>query len=280
MSKYKYESPLWFRVLFIAFIGYVVVYGMFRGEETGEQSNIEKLRNLPSVQNITNKENYAPLLSTDDAIRIVTSEPGEGSMLRCGDHVDVKLRGTTPSGDTFDADHNEEEWLTLKLGAVETLPALSEGIVGMRGGEVRRIHAPYAKVYEDPSSYPSEEGMILFRVHAHASKQMRTGISDPPIITEIIHQGSGAQVRCGESMRLRIEAWNVKGDALSLADIIAEGEGDIEEDLLHFYGGDSFIGLNYAAEKIRANETRRAAIPAHMSGKMQEMLVLEITRVK
>ncbi len=62
-----------------------------------------------------------------------------------GDTVTVRYIGTLDNGRIFA--HAEEDPLTLTLGNDEVFPALEEGIVGMRVGEVKNIVLPAAEAY-------------------------------------------------------------------------------------------------------------------------------------
>jgi hypothetical protein len=66
---------------------------------------------------------------------------GQGEPVKLGDHVAVAYRLTLPDGELVDSTPPDRSF-KLEIGSSGVIPGLSQGLVGMKRGETRRITVP------------------------------------------------------------------------------------------------------------------------------------------
>jgi len=82
------------------------------------------------------------LVRTPSGLGVETLRAGEGRPAAAGDRVRVHYVGRLVGGGPFDSSRDRGVPLEFELGAGEVMPGWDEGMLGMRPGELRRLHVP------------------------------------------------------------------------------------------------------------------------------------------
>jgi FKBP-type peptidyl-prolyl cis-trans isomerase len=96
----------------------------------------------------------APSASAAPAATVVTTilTPGTGPVARRGDHVSVHYIGTLLDGTKFASSRDSNQPLMFVVGQRGIVKGMSQGVLGMRVGETRRIVVPPSLAYGERTS--------------------------------------------------------------------------------------------------------------------------------
>lgn len=176
---------------------------------------------------------------------------GEGTSVQCGDEVSVLLRGTREDGATFDPEHDESKPLSFMVGNAK-IPALNEGVIGMKSGGQRVLDAPVNQVY------PQAEKRNFSEVKFHLTLKKHSDISSNtlPITAATLVAGDDSKepVRCGDTLTASMIVFNAKGERIAQT-----------KDTLTITLGLRQLawGIDVLARGMRVGERRLLTIPPH-----------------
>lgn len=251
--------PKWLSWLFVGFLAYIVYIG--NQTQTPPASAPEETP-PPAKEQETPREEYDELRQLVDKNRWMRAiDPGyigdanirevklgdAGLTAQCGSKVTVLLRGTTRDGASFDAAHDESQPLSFTLGAAP-IPALNEGIIGMKAGGVRQIFAPAAHVYADRRG--DEE--ISFRLELVAVTAPTEDAFPALAVTLAAGSDEGEPARCGWPMAAIFSVFDAAGKRIYRS-----------EAPLRFIPGNTEIaaGVDLLARGMRVGESRILYLP-------------------
>jgi FKBP-type peptidyl-prolyl cis-trans isomerase len=86
-------------------------------------------------------------LLTIDAITVQVQKKGTGPAARRGDTVQVHYTGLFPNGTKFDSSRDRNQPFTVTIGETRLIPGFTQGLIGMKAGEKRRVTIPPALGY-------------------------------------------------------------------------------------------------------------------------------------
>jgi FKBP-type peptidyl-prolyl cis-trans isomerase len=262
--------PKWLSWLFVGFLAYIVYVG-----NTGEKPPVNRpdapqkatvatpaaAAEYDSLRQLFDKNRWQRAINPDYVgeanIREVTIGTGDLTA-QCGGKVTVLLRGTTRDGASFDAKHDESRPLSFTLGDAP-IPALNEGIIGMKAGGIRQIYAPAAQVYKTSGKNADEE--IMFRLELVA---MTAPVeSDFPAMAVTLAFGSdaGEVAYCGRTMAAKISVFDAGGTRLYHS-----------REPLTFTPGKAELaaGVDLLARGMKLGETRMLYLPPAWLGQSKK----------
>ena len=211
--------PRWLSWLFVGFLAYIIFIGnqsQTPPENAPQQAPVTKAeepapREYDDVRQLVDKNRWLRAINPgyigEANIREVAL--GEGDLAaQCGSKVTVLLRGTRKDGASFDSAHEDARPLSFTLGDAP-IPALNEGIIGMKPGGVRQLFAPASQVYAAAERIGDEE--ITFRLELVAVTAPTEDAFPALAVTYIAGSDEGEPARCGWPILADISVFDAEG---------------------------------------------------------------------
>jgi FKBP-type peptidyl-prolyl cis-trans isomerase len=253
--------PKWLSWLFVGFLAYIVYIGnqtqtppASAPKETPPQAKAQEAprEEYDDLRQLVDKNRWMRAIDPgyigDANIREV--KLGDGDLTaQCGSKVTVLLRGTTRDGASFDAAHDESKPLSFTLGAAP-IPALNEGMIGMKAGGVRQIFAPASQVYKTSRNNADEE--IMFRLELVAVTAPAEDAFPALAVTRAAGSDEGEPARCGWPIAAMVSVFDAAGKRIYRSDAP-----------LRFIPGNTEIaaGVDLLARGMRVGESRILYLP-------------------
>ncbi len=82
-----------------------------------------------------------------DGITVQTLKPGRGAGVKNGDTIKVHYKGMLKDGTKFDSSYERNEPFDVTIGKTGLIPGFTQGLLGMKLGEKRKVTIPPALGY-------------------------------------------------------------------------------------------------------------------------------------
>ena len=215
--------------------------------------------NLPSYEQL--KEARSRILPTagDNILTTQELEPGTGAPASCGQHVIIAFTSFDEADVPLTDSATRESPLHFTIGQKKIMPALEEGVTGMKPGGKRTVFAPAGMAYGaegyEKSGMPSE-GRVRFAIELLEASPKLPSPEASSFRFFDTGTGSGAELSCGETTTAAITIWATSGEKL-----FPKGEEKTATIRLTPGSGEQFLGLEQAALGLRSGGTRSAIVP-------------------
>ena len=93
-----------------------------------------------------------PPASSAESLGVTVLAQGTGNPAKAGDKVSVLYEGTLADGTKYDPSHDRNKPLVFRIGERGVIKGMSEGVTGMRVGEMRRIVVPPSLAFGERSN--------------------------------------------------------------------------------------------------------------------------------
>lgn len=204
--------------------------------------------------------NYQNLLPGNNAgLKIQEIETGEGKPAICGQKVSIAYEAVTAGDQPIKDGASKEKPLTFTIGGGKVMPALEQGVVGMKKDGIRAVYSPARMAY-------GLEGFIRDDVPGNTAVQFTVTLLDvTPELPDMednafriinVQRGVGPTILCGDAVKAHITVWSVDGRKL----FSTRGEG---REPITFTPGKSemMLGLEQGAVGINLAGARTLIVP-------------------
>ncbi|NBO18067.1 MAG: hypothetical protein EBV03_02365 [Proteobacteria bacterium] len=215
--------------------------------------------NLPSLEQL--KQARAKILPgpDDEVLTLQDVQPGSGAPASCGQQVSVAYttfdEGNVPLDDTA----SKESPLHFTIGQKKVLPALDEGVMGMKPGGLRNIFAPPALAYGAEgfakSGMPAE-GRVRFTVELLEASPKLPSPGATAFRFFDTRKGAGNTLGCGDTGKFTLTVWATGGEKLFPKDEEKSASVSVTPG-----SGLQFLGLEQAAIGMRPGGARSIIVP-------------------
>lgn len=147
-QKNPYGMPSWLKAILIIMVLYLVMQGVQMDEKSIEENSTQKVLKEAGeaikAQKTINFAEYKELLFPDyDAMmRVQDVEVGKGQLVICGQKVSIAYTLFRADNSLIDGSVTKEKPAAFLLGEGKVMPALEQGVIGMRVGGKRSIFSP------------------------------------------------------------------------------------------------------------------------------------------
>lgn len=132
---------------------------------------ISKMGLEDNKASLVDSENLQSLVLDGDTnemekVEIEVLKEGEGDVSKVGDTLTVHYTGTLENGSKFDSSVDRGTPFRFTLGNHSVIEGWEQGMLGMKAGEIRKLHIPYELAYGE-TGYPPiipEKANLYFEV--------------------------------------------------------------------------------------------------------------------
>jgi FKBP-type peptidyl-prolyl cis-trans isomerase len=267
--------PRWLNILIIVFLLYALSVGM-RPEPDGTpselQQKIDKVGETFSEENIDKTldvyrsalfPSYSALLEMKD------TKLGKGQGVLCGQTATIAYRASVYEGRALSHNATASAPLVFTLGNGDAIPALEQGVTGMRVGGKRTILAlpsmSYGiKKFSDGTEKLTSPELVQLDVELLAVTPEAPNLSALPF--RIFHRGEGKFVGgpsiCGQTVKVHATIWDMAGNKLFSTPenkplSITLGKGEV------------FLGLEQGIIGLPSGAQRTLIVPPALQGVLE-----------
>lgn len=221
------------------------------------ESAIAKLE-LPSIK-VFEEAQKKILPDSPARVTVQDTESGTGAPAVCGQKASVALSALDAHDKELPYSFSKDAPLTFTIGEKKVVPALEEGLVGMKPGGTRNIFAPAAFAFGAEGFKDSgidNSTPVRFTV---TLLKLEPDLPAPETTAFRFHdtrRGMGPALLCGETSPLHITVWDTEGKQL----FTTKGEGKSPISLTAG-SGSQFLGLEHAAIGMKKGTNRTAIVP-------------------
>jgi len=263
----KYPKPVWLRWLFAM----LLFYGVFKYYNPRELENSKELREVVnkttttlSADNITTSfKDYRNLIFPNyyAALELKDLTPGEGMPAVCGQDVRIVYNTTVVGGDVVADNASIEAPRSFTIGEGQVIPALDQGIIGMRAGGTRNIVATLKMAYgiekfaRAGETYATDTRFSYGVELIEASPALPDIATTPFRIFDAFDNRQGKRIYCADKAHVKMTLWSLDGKKL-----YSSQEAGHE---IRFTTGKSevFLGLEQGVIGMSLGSTRTLIVP-------------------
>lgn len=194
----------------------------FAGKNPGNIPASSSLQKIDWNQHF-NFEDYKSKVFPDSTapMKIIDTTPGEGNGAICGQEADIRFEAFDSNDKRIEGNLKYKMPLTVRIGAQRVVPALEEGLIGMKPGGKRTITAASYKAYgakgfaKDNPELARE--IVRFEIEMLA---LRPEVAAQPADAFRARAFDRSQARltdllsCGDTATFRIAIWKADGTRL------------------------------------------------------------------
>lgn len=215
-------TPPWMYWLVIAFVLYAFANGVHKGPNKIHEAAQNAIDNL-SPQKLIPIEQYKNVLfpAYTASLNINDIEEGKGAPAVCGQEIHIAYSAQIIDGDTLTEKADKTSPLVFRIGDGSVIPALDQGVTGMRPGGKRSLIATLAMSYgiekfklKDANFKPDARIRFDVEMIGNATPALPDIEAGPYRIATIVENNAGAPVFCGEETRLNVTLWSGEGKKL------------------------------------------------------------------
>jgi FKBP-type peptidyl-prolyl cis-trans isomerase len=89
-----------------------------------------------------------------ERVKVSTLSQGKGHGAKPGDRLELHYRGTFEDGKAFDSSYDRNQPIALDLGRTGMIPGFTQGLIGIKVGEKRKIVIPPSLGYGEQGRPP------------------------------------------------------------------------------------------------------------------------------
>jgi peptidylprolyl isomerase len=219
-QKNPYGMPAWLKAILILLVLYLVLQGAQMDEKSIEQNSTHKvLRDAGEAiksQKVINFSEYKELLFPDyDAMmRMQDMEVGKGQLVICGQKASVAYSIFRSDNSVIDSSVTKEKPVSFLIGEGKVMPALEQGVIGMRVGGKRSIFAPPNMAHgikEFARTDVASNENIRFEIEMLSASPEFKDIENIPYRVVDVRKSSGPMLTCGQKANFNVTIWDTKG---------------------------------------------------------------------
>lgn len=185
-------------------------------------------------------------------------EPGQGSPTVCGQKVTIAYQAFDPENHALDDAATKEKPRTFTVGQHEVLPALEQGVIGMKKKGLRNIFSPASLAYGaegfDVSGVPRTVRVRFEAELLNIEPEMPAPQSSSFRFFDT-QRGLGPSVTCGSTVKAHITVWNTQGEK------IFSTRSDNAPLTVKTGSGSLFLGLEHSLLGMKLGGLRTAIVP-------------------
>jgi peptidylprolyl isomerase len=231
-QKNPYGMPSWLKAILIIMVLYLVMQGVQMDEKSIEENSTQKVLKEAGeaikAQKTINFAEYKELLFPDyDAMmRVQDVEVGKGQLVICGQKVSIAYTLFRADNSLIDGSVTKEKPAAFLLGEGKVMPALEQGVIGMRVGGKRSIFSPPNMAHgikEFARNDVASNENIRFEVEMLSASPEFKDIENIPYRVVDVRKSSGPMLMCGQKGNFNVTIWDTKGTKLySSADAVKQ----------------------------------------------------------
>ena len=191
-------------------------------------------------------------------LRVEDSNPGEGNAAICGQKIRLSYTTAHEDGTPIDDSAAKDKPLEFTIGDHSVMPALEQGVIGMKQGGTRKIFAPDYLSYglkEYAREGVQKNERVTFEVTLLDATPAIPDMSDLPFRIATTQPGNGVELACGTPAKLHITVWNMQGEKIFAGkDAITVTPGAAK----------AMLGIELGILGIRTGEARTLIIPPQL----------------
>jgi FKBP-type peptidyl-prolyl cis-trans isomerase len=251
--------PRWITWVFVILLAYILYTGN-KAQEPPESVPEEPIatssnesRDYDKLRRLTDGDRWYRAINPNHVgtANIKDIKAGEGEAVSCGHEVEVLLRGTDANGANFDETHDESKPLRFLVGDA-SIPALNEGVIGMRKGGTRQLIAPGNQAYKKVG----KSGLEDVTFHLTLSDHHLADTTDMPAYAVTSRTGDDSEdgARCGEPLTAKLSIFDAAGKRIYASEspvTFTLGKRELA------------LGVDVLARDMRIDEERLLTIPPH-----------------
>lgn len=267
--------PRWLNLLIIIFLFYALSIGM-QPEADGTPSElkqkIDKVGETFSEENIDKTLNiYRSALFPAYSARMEMKDTkaGKGQSILCGQTATIAYRTSVYEGRELSHHATASQPLVFSLGDGKAIPALEQGVTGMRVGGKRTIIALPSMSYgiqkfADGTEKLTDQELVQLDVELLAISPTAPDLSALPF--RVMQRGEGKFVGgssiCGQTVKVHATIWDVAGNKLFATPAdkplsITLGKGEV------------FLGLEQGIIGLPSGAQRTLIVPPALQGVLE-----------
>lgn len=238
-------SPAWMKWLLIAFVLYAIASNANR-DEPGVFKHI-----VNDVESSLNLSEYKDKLLPGGNVPLRFKElaAGKGNPAICGQEVTIAYEAFLGNGDTPAATVKEDNPLTFRIGEGKAMPALEQGVIGMRVGGRRGAIAPPGMA---TGMDTGKSDLVRFDIALLALSPALPDFWSTPYRIAEVTPGTRATILCGHAVKARVTVWSLDGKKIfSGNEPLAFTPGKSE----------TFLGLEQGVIGMRVGGMRTLVVP-------------------
>lgn len=196
---------------------------------------------------------------TKNIVTIQDIQPGKGAPAVCGQKVRIIYQSYDEDNVMFKDSAGAEKPLEYTIGMKEVIPALEEGVIGVKPDGVRNIFAPAHLAY-DAKGFANDAvpkaSRIRFEVKLLSATPEIPAPEDSSYRFFDAYKGLGTPLKCGDTARVHFVVWNTQGKKIYSSFNV--GVPPIE---VNIGKGEQFLGLEHAIIGMRPSTKRTVIVP-------------------
>lgn len=206
-------TPPWIKWLVLGFLAVAILGNLYKNPTQGSLPHLfEKAENDIGKSFEWSDYKSKILPETGASLHARDTSPGTGAPVVCGQDVEIAYSA-------YGKDHaliesvTKEKPLTFRMGSGSVMPALEQGITGMRIGGRRIVSAPGEMSYSGSFARDGVSAMapVQFDIELLSAKPALEALADTPYRIAYIAQGSGIGLLCGQTIQVHLTLWDVAG---------------------------------------------------------------------
>ena len=222
----KQPRPKWLNALLLIFIVYAVAVGVHKspdGTPSDLGKDIQKVGQAVSRDNIERTYNsYRNILFPvyDSSLEMRDVAVGKGTPAICGQEVSIAYATQVVNGRMLPFKADRTEPLTFRIGAGKVIPAIEQGVTGMKIGGKRSLASSPGmaygnKAFSDGKETFEDKDRIRIDVELLGAKPEVPDVGKTPYrISNNYGKAVGYAILCGQQARVHVTIWDVEGNKL------------------------------------------------------------------
>ncbi len=272
-KKYRMPAtprPRWLQLLIVIF----VLFAAFKSGQKGTPEEPNPLHEaVKNTGQMVSKENLGETLATyknlifpryNSVMELKDIAVGKGRPLLCGQEAQLTYSTSIEGGRSLPYAADASSPLVFRLGDGSVIPAIEQGVTGMRLGGKRTLIASPLMSY-GINKFNTKNEKIAPDARVNISVELLSMSPEVPSLSDsgyriafLNDEGSGKPVFCGEKAKVSIVIWNMEGKKI------------FENKSLTFTPGKSevFLGLEQGVIGILRKSKRLLVVPAEFQKTM------------
>jgi len=222
-------------------------------------AQIQKTADAIKEKTTADLEEYKKKVLPDGPVfRVEDISPGTGQAAICGQHVSITYTAAQGDNQPIDDSAAKEKPLQFSIGDHTAMPALEQGVIGMKPGGKRTVIAPAAMAYANGFARAdvAENARITFNVELLEATPPLPDTANIPYRIATTSFGSGTGAQCGTPVKLLLTVWDANGKKL-----FPEGDKTPEPVTITPGASDIILGIEQGIIGIKPGEKRTLVIP-------------------
>lgn len=248
-KRKEQPAPPWMKWLLIVFVLYAVVSNMGKDKPGDKPAPLKSAMN--DIESSINLSEYKGKIfpDSDVPLRIKELAAGSGNPAICGQDVKIAYASFFPDGKLAEKSASKDTPLAFRIGDGEAMPALEQGVIGMREGGSRSVIAsPSMATGMDTS----KSDLVRLDIELLSLSPTLPNFESTPYRIAEVAAGARATVLCGQPVKAKVTVWSTEGKKLFAA-----------KEPLEFTPGKSetFLGLEQGVIGMRVGGMRTLVVP-------------------